>query len=310
MIQDSVLVAGASSQLGVFLLPRLEAAGFSVVAFSRRAPPGALAVSEQVRWQNPGPVLDRTIDREYVPAGPARHLVSCGPLDLAIALITKCEELKRVVAFSSSSVLTKTSSANRAESEHMAEIRKQEIRLKMLSDDRGITLILLRPTLIYGCGLDRNISTLARFGRKFGFIPVAGRAFGLRQPVHADDLAAMAVHAVSSDNATALESVACGGSTLTYRKMVEKISASCDHQVRTLALPSWMLAAAVGVISTLPAFRAFNIEMVRRQGSDMVFDDTVLRKVLDYRPRPFEPGRADFDVPEYAAKLQLPTRLA
>jgi nucleoside-diphosphate-sugar epimerase len=309
LIQDTVLVTGASSQLGVFLLPRLVAAGFRVLAFSRRAPPCALDVSEQVRWQNPGPVLDRIIDTEVLPAAAALHLVSCGPLDLATALISSHTTLKRVVAFSSSSVLTKTSSANRAESEHMAEIREQEMRLKKLADDREITLVLLRPTLIYGCGLDRNISLLARFGRRFGFIPLAGKARGLRQPVHADDLAAVAVHALSIDSATALESVACGGSTLTYREMVEKTGASCDQRVRTLALPSWMLAAAVGVISMLPAFRAFNIEMVRRQGSDMVFDDSVLRKVLDYRPRPFEPGRADFQIPENAAKLQLPAQV-
>jgi hypothetical protein len=59
----------------------------------------------------------------------------------------------------------------------------------------------------------------------------------------------------------------------------------------------------------LPAFRAINIEMVRRQAMDMVFDDTVLRKVLDYRPRQFEPGRADFQIPENAAKLQLPAQV-
>ncbi len=272
---DSVLVTGASSQLGVFALPRLQAAGFSVLALSRRAPPSAMEVAERVRWQNPGPIPGA--------GSAAEHLLSCGPLDLAIALVSQQTGLKRVVAFSTSSILTKAGSANPAESEHMAEIREQELRLKKLSNERGISLVLLRPTLIYGCGLDRNISTLARFGRRFGFIPLAGEAGGLRQPVHADDLAAVAVHALSIDHATSLESVACGGSTLSYHQMAEKIAAACGESVRTRALPPWMLATAVRAASLLPAFRTINTEMVYRQSQDMVFNDTALREALTSR---------------------------
>jgi len=295
---DSVFVTGASSQLGVFALPRLQAAGFRVLALSRRAPPSAIDVSEYVRWQNPGPMLDE--------GASAQHLLSCGPLDLAIALVTRQAGLRRVVAFSTSSILTKAGSASKAESTHMAELCEQELHLKKLCNDRDVALVLLRPTLIYGCGLDRNISTLARFGQRFGFIPLAGTARGLRQPVHADDLAAVAVHALSIDHATSLESVACGGSTLSYHQMAEKIAVACGESVRTRALPPWMLATAVRAASLLPAFRAINTEMVRRQGRDMVFDDTALREALDYQPRPFEPTAADFEVPEEALKLQLP----
>lgn len=298
----SVIVTGASSQLGVFLLPRLQADGFQTLALSRNAPRSALNVSGQVRWQNPGPVMDEGADGGHLQV---RHLVSCGPLDLAHALILKLNGLQRVVAFSTSSVLTKAHSANLAESGHMAEIREQEIHLKRLCEDRGITLVLLRPTMIYGCGLDRNISMLARFGQKFGFIPLAGKATGLRQPVHADDLAAVAVRVLCTDNAGGVESVACGGSTLTYREMAEKISAVFGSGVRVLALPRWLLAAAVQATSVIPAFRVFNREMVRRQGMDMVFDDTVLREAFGYRPRPFEPARTDFEVPEAARRLQL-----
>jgi nucleoside-diphosphate-sugar epimerase len=305
-MSDSVLVTGASSQLGVFLLSRLQAEGFSVLALSRHAPLSAYAVSEQVCWQNPGPMPGEDAGGEHLSAWPAQHLVSCGPLDMACTLVARIAGLKRVVAFSSSSVLTKTDSSNRDESSQMLEIREQELRLKKLCLERGIPLVLLRPTLIYGCGLDRNISLLARFGQRFGFIPLAGKAAGLRQPVHADDLAAVAVRALTIEKAKSLESVACGGSTLTFWEMAEKIAAACGTGVRVRALPPILLALAVQAVSMLPAFRAINVEMVRRQGRDMVFDDSLLRKMLDYQPRPFEPSRADFEVPEEARKLQLP----
>lgn len=295
---ESVLVTGASSQLGVFLLPRLQQAGFRVLAFSRRCPSAGFDASGQVRWQPPGPIGDDW-------AG-ARRLVSCGPLGLAHDLVVKQGGLRRVVAFSTSSVLTKSGSANRVEREQMAKIQEQESRLIKGCENRGISLLLLRPTLIYGCGLDRNISMLARFGRKFGFIPLAGQAAGLRQPVHADDLAALAVRALRIDRAISMESVACGGSTLTYREMVEKIAACCGAGVSTPPLPPWLLGAIVQAASIVPSFRNMNIEMVRRQSRDMVFDDTALRNTIHYEPRSFEPGRADFEIPEAALQHQLP----
>lgn len=302
----SVLVTGASSQLGVFLLPRLQAEGFSVLALSRRAPPSAFAVAEQVCWQNPISMPGEDTGGERTFAWPAQHLVSCGPLDIACALIARSAGLKRVVAFSSSSVLTKSDSLNQDESRQMLVIREQELRLKKLCIEREVPLVLLRPTLIYGCGLDRNISLLARFGQRFGFIPLAGKAAGLRQPVHADDLAALAVRALTIEKAHNLESVAGGGSTLAFREMAEKIAAACGTGVRVRALPPFLMALAAQLVSMLPAFRGINIEMVRRQGRDMVFDDSPLREALDYRPRPFEPSCEDFGVPEEAQKLQLP----
>jgi len=292
----TVGVTGASSQLGVFLLPRLQAAGFRVHAFSRRVAAAAIEVSAQVRWLP-------------APAGAGSDginaLVSCGPLALAETLVTTASGLQRVVAFSTTSVLTKADSENRIESQHMGSILADEERLKTACKERGIGLVLLRPTLIYGCGLDQNISLLARFGRRFGFIPMAGNARGLRQPVHADDLAELAVDALSAEDAHTLESPACGGSTLTYREMVTLIAA-CLERVRPLSVPPWMLAAAVSLAARLPAYEGVNPEMVKRQGSDMVFDDSVLRKTLDYDPRTFSPGPADFEIPAAAAMLQLP----
>jgi nucleoside-diphosphate-sugar epimerase len=295
-MSQTVGVIGASSQLGVFLLPRLQAEGFRVRAFSRRAPTAPLEVSPNIHWlQSPAGAGSDGLNT----------LVSCGPLALAGTLVSGSSGLKRVVAFSTTSVMTKSDSDNRSEHQLIASILADEERLKTTCGERGIGLVLIRPTLIYGCGLDQNISLLARFSRRFGFIPMAGNAPGLRQPVHADDLAALAVSALSAVEALNLESPACGGSTLTYREMVYGIAA-CFPGVRSLAVPRWTLVAAARLASRIPAYRAINSEMVHRQSRDMVFDDSALRNALDYRPRSFRPGPADFEIPAAAKKLQLP----
>jgi nucleoside-diphosphate-sugar epimerase len=225
---------------------------------------------------------------------------------LALDCLRYYPGLKTAVVFSSSSVWTKAASPLKAESGHMADIAAAEKALLRLCSERGVDLLLLRPTLIWGCGLDRNISLLARFGRRFGFIPVSGDAQGLRQPVHADDLARLAVRALGSEPPLAMQSAVCGGSTLTYRAMVRLIAEACPGPVRLLTLPRGLLSSLVSLPALLPAYRGINAEMVNRQSQDMTFDDSLLRDALNAQARSFEPSPADFEIPAYARALQLP----
>lgn len=301
---ETVCVTGASSQLGVFLLPRLRAAGYRVAAVSRRAPRRRPAAAGEVLWLHP----DVLASGGASPGPPERfhHLVSCGPLELAFDIVRHGPDLRRVVAFSSSSVVSKAESRDRTESSQMAAMAQQERYLADACAERALPLLLLRPTLIYGCGRDRNISLLAGLARRFGAIPLSGKAGGRRQPVHADDLAALAVRALSAADPPAMISEVCGGSILTYREMVRRVAAVAPGTVRLVTLPVGLMIALVWLLSLVPAWRGLGVEMVRRQNRDLVFDDSALRRALDWSPRPFEPTAADFEVPDYARPFQLP----
>lgn len=306
-----VCVAGASSQLGVFLLPRLRDAGFRVLALGRRAPLSPLEIAPDVTWMRTGFLADGERRDQVIRHPPPDCLVSCAPLDLAFRLVLRHPGLRQVVAFSSSSVLSKAASGNAGEQRRMEAMAADEDALRAACGERGIPLLLLRPTLIYGCGMDRNISLLAAVARRRGVIPLAGPAGGLRQPVHADDLAALAVRALQATRPPDTVSPACGGSTLTYREMSARIAALQQRPVRLLSLPEGLLAALVRLLSWLPGSpftggQDVNAEMVRRQNRDLVFDDHALREALGWTPRPFEPVAADFEVPAYAQALQLP----
>ena len=285
----SVLVTGASSQIGVFLLPRLDAADFQALAVSRQAPAEPVHVAGSISWFGP----------ETVP-GSADFLVSCGPLSLACRSVEDGASFRKVVAFSTSSLHNKMDSADDAERDLLSEIAEEEDRLKSLCNERGIGLVLIRPTLVYGCGLDRNLSLLLSFGERTGVIPVSRLADGLRQPVHADDLAGLAVSALTKETGPLLEGEACGGSTLSYREMTERVAACGRRRIRVLSLPQRLLIALLGLRKDL------NPEMVRRQAVDMTFDDTPFRQKLGYNPRPFNPARADFSIPSVQQAFRLP----
>jgi NAD(P)-dependent dehydrogenase (short-subunit alcohol dehydrogenase family) len=301
-----VCVIGASSQLGVFLLPRLRQAGFRVLALGRDAPLRPYEVADGVTWLKAAFLVDGERGDQVMRQPPPQQLVSCGPLELAQRLVLRYPGLQRVVAFSSSSVLSKADSEDRAERRRMATMAADEEALTAACAERGLPLLLLRPTLIYGCGMDRNVSLLAGLARRFGMIPLAGPAAGLRQPVHAADLAELAVRALQAERPLDTASAVCGGSTLSYRGMAQCIADVQARPVRLLSLPEGLMVALVRALSMVPRAPGVNAEMVRRQNQDLVFDDHALRLALDWTPRPFELTPADFEVPEHCRALQLP----
>lgn len=281
-----VLLIGASGQIGVFVIPRLLAAGFRVAAVSRKGRPPAYPAFEQVEWVTEQDVL--------ASAGRYRHLVSAGPLELAQKLLSACENLQAAVVFSSSSVETKQASANCAERDQMQAMLSLESGIQSLSKGRGMKLVVFRPTLIYGCGMDTNISRLAAWIRKFGFMLVNGEAAGLRQPVHADDLAAAAVAAICSQHDLPSVMHLCGGETLSYAEMVRRIFPAAGKKARLLHLPQWLFVPLVKLATWVKPGSGINAEMVRRQRQDLVFDDRQARESLGYSPRPFRPQAGDF----------------
>jgi nucleoside-diphosphate-sugar epimerase len=223
-----------------------------------------------------------------------RYLLSAGPLDLARQFLLAGETFERVVVFSSSSVETKQASGHPAERKQIQDMLSLESELGYVAEGKNLKLVIFRPTLIYGCGLDTNISRLANWIKRFGFMPVNGAATGLRQPVHADDLAAAALTALLCREDLPRVLNLCGGDTLTYADMVSRIFSAMDKPVRLLHLPQWLFVLVVNIIKVIRPGAGLHGEMVRRQCLDLVFDDRQARSLLGYKPRSFQPVAADF----------------
>jgi len=286
-----VLLTGASSQIGIFAIPRLVQAGFRVVAINRKGRPRGFPVFEKVKWLN---------ETEAMQASPGcRYLLSAGPMELAQKFLESGKQIQTVVVFSSSSVETKHESDNVAERNQIQALMAMESQLQRSAENKGFKLVVFRPTLIYGCGLDTNISRLARFIQRFGFIPVNGAAAGLRQPAHADDLASIAVSALLSNDALPPVLSLSGGETLSYSDMVTRIFAAFGKPARLIHLPGWLFALLVRMAGVFRIAGGINPEMVKRQAVNLVLDDREARKLLAYSPRRFAPTEKDFSLPDF-----------
>lgn len=282
MTRADLVVAGASSQVGRCLLRRAPGRYPAVVALSRRPP------DENRAW--------RLHDLEHGwPADlAARCLVHAAPLSLLPPLVREAAQggLERVVAFSSTSVAVKARSPDPVERAVARRLAAAESALRDACAKSGVRWTVLRPTLIYGVGLDRNLSALAAVIRRLRVLPLPAGGGGLRQPVHADDLAAVSLSALKADAAAGRAFELAGGSTLAYRDMAAALFRAQGLEPRFLPLPATACRAAVRVLRLLPAFRELPVALVDRIAEDLVFDDSAAREALGWNPRPFDPRAA------------------
>lgn len=287
MTQTRIGVLGATSLVGGCLIPQLTATGTRVTAFSRSLPRSA---QHGVEWVQLGAIAPTV-----APAAPVHHWISLAPiwaLPEQFALL-EAHDARRVVVLSSTSVFTKQGSNDPQEQAVAQKLADAERRISDWAHSHGVEWVMLRPTLIYGLGLDKNVSEIARFVRRFGFFPVFGKAQGLRQPIHTVDVAGACVAALKAPVAQNRAYNISGGETLTYRHMVERVFAALGRPVRLLPVPLWAFGLAVSMLRILPKYRQWSSAMAQRMNQDLVFSHAEAQRDFGFNPRPFVLAQAD-----------------
>ena len=282
MAERRVGVLGASSLLGSCVLPLLRAAGWQVVAFSRQP----VVSRDGVEWRLLSPSSPTPLPQAERGVG---HWICVAPIWVLPDYFPLIEAsgARRVVALSSTSRFTKVGSGDTAENAIAAKLIDAEARVQRWAEGRGIEWVVLRPTLIYGQGRDKNISEMARFIRRLGFFPLLGSAQGLRQPIHAEDVAAACVAALQAPEAANRAYDISGGETVAYREMVARVFAALGRPARLVTVPLWAFRLAVAMMRRLPRYRHWSAAMAERMNRDLVFDHAEAARDLGFKPRGF-----------------------
>ena len=263
------------------------------MAYTRQTTPPA---EPGITWQQlpepafetpPPPLQENTIaTSHWVCVAPIWALPAHFPL-------LEAQGAQRIVVLSSTSRFTKDASSDPEEQAVARRLAEAEARVQAWAESRGVEWVILRPTLIYGLGRDKNIAEIARFIRRFGFFPLFGKAEGLRQPVHAEDVAAACVAALQAHGAANRAYNLSGGETLAYREMVARIFAALGRRPRLLAVPLWVFSLAVAVLRRLPRYRHWSAAMALRMNRDLVFDHSAASRDFAFKPRAFAPSVED-----------------
>ncbi|HTK36632.1 MAG TPA: NAD-dependent epimerase/dehydratase family protein [Caulobacteraceae bacterium] len=272
-----VLVLGGTSLIGRFLLPRL-AEGARVAALSRDPPAEAPA---GIAWIK-GALGDADLASRLPQAATVFSLSPIWLLPAALPTLL-ANGMTRLVAFSSTSLFTKQDSPDAHERTVAGRLAEGEA----AAIASGAAWTILRPTLIYAEGRDANVTRLARLIARFGVLPLAGRGEGLRQPVHADDLAEAALAAARAPAAANGAYDLPGGETLAYREMGARVFRALGKRPRLIAVPP--LVWRMGLTLASPLLPGATAAMGVRMAEDLTFDGAPAARDFGWAPRPFRP---------------------
>jgi uncharacterized protein YbjT (DUF2867 family) len=304
VVECRVGVLGASSLVGACLLPLLTEAGWRVAAYSRRT---ARQASDGIEWRQLAPspstplmeplairlgrqtTTAKSLVIPFVGEGRVSFWVCVAPIWVLPDYfgLLDAQGARRVVVLSSTSRFTKDDSTDPEEQAIALQLTDAEARVREWAESRGVEWVILRPTLIYGLGRDKNITEIARFIRRFGFFPVFGKANGLRQPIHAEDVAGACLAALQTPCAANRAYNISGGETLTYRNMVACVFSVLGRRPRLLTVPLWAFRLAVAMLRRLPRYRQWSTAMAERMSRDLVFDHDEAARDLGFKPKAF-----------------------
>lgn len=273
------LVVGATGIVGGYIVQQLVAAGERPTALSRAEHHDANVDWVQGDLSAPASLPIVAAETLYCTANVGLLVDALPHLDRSV--------LKRVIVFTSTSIVTKMQSEIAEEREHLRRLADGEQRLISICEQYGVGWTILRPTIIYAEGRDANVSRLAGLIRRFGFLPLMGSGAGLRQPVHAEDLAIGAVQAALSGAAINKIYALPGGETISYREMVGRIFDALGKRRLILSAPPVVWRAAFTLAK--PFFPNANIAMGNRMAKDMVFDGAPAVRDFGWSPRKFRP---------------------
>lgn len=285
------LLFGATGAVGGHVLARLAARGEGVLAVSRERQ----ADADGVRWAQgdvfvPSPDLGRSIARQASGDWPPA-VISAGPLDGFVdwAMRQPLPAGLRIVALSSMSAETKRDAGDPAERALAARLQRAETALLEAAGTRGWAVTLLRPTLIWGAGLDRSLSPLVRLSRRTRLLPLPRGSNGLRQPVHAEDLAVALIRACNRPELAGATLSLPGGETLGFADMLRRSLAAAAPGARVVQLPDALFAPVLAALRRgSPRMRAAANALARSR-CDLVVTDPGWHR-LGLTPRAFTPS--------------------
>lgn len=250
---------------------------------------------------------DFTKPSDFQPAGQpgiTAVWISFGPIWLLAPFLEqlaqhhpeRLQDFNGLIACSSSSAITKRFAANDFDRALAARLINAEDQLLATCRRLDVPCRILRPSLIYGqvgpYG-DRNLSRLLRLMRSLPLVVLPSHS-GLRQPIHASQLAAVVLELLQQMLGPGLdlalpERIALGGdSQISYKAMLQALQQALPakdpaRNCRICEIPNrlFFLLASPLLLRSPKAFEA-----VLRIGADLA-GFTPSHQLLDQPPQPF-----------------------
>ncbi len=286
-----VLVTGAAGFVGQHLIRKLIKNGYSVTALIRRRHEKDTIVrntkvvigdlSQKGSWRKALKEQDILIHlaAEISAKDPSLFeknnvLATKNLLDAA-----KKANIRKIILFSSAAVTS-------IRRDPYAQTKKSQETLVAKS---GIDYSIIRPSMIYGPGDNKNIGWLIKILKRLPIVPLPGGGNFGRQPVYVDDICQIVLKLVNKRFPQKIFEVH-GYQYITLAKMVKTINKQLSSPKLIFPVPIFMLIATFWLAEKILPNPKFTVDQIKSLVSGEKFKGDKWWQIFDIIPTSFETG--------------------
>jgi len=167
-----------------------------------------------------------------------------------------------------------------------------KLRMEQVVRESGLGWTIVRPSMIYGSELDKNVHRLLRFLDRSPIFPMFGSGENLWQPVYHEDCARGVYAALLRAVAVGRSYDLPGAEPLTYLELVRSAARALGKKPRIVRVPIEPVRRGLAAAERLRLPLPVGSEQVMRLREDKAYPYEDARGDLGYVPRPFREGVA------------------
>jgi len=157
----------------------------------------------------------------------------------------------------------------------------------------GLDATLLRSSMIYGPGDDRNISRLRSYLKSRRVLPIFGSGEGLVQPVYVKDVVSAITAVIGRSGTIDKTYQLAGAKAMSYSEMIDTLCRKIGRSVLKVYIPFFAAIPLVQVYGMISKHAKVDVDQVRRMREDRAFDISEAIADFAFQPSTFEEGLAE-----------------
>lgn len=210
-------------------------------------------------------------------------------LPLIKGLFNSGIKFKNLIAFSTSSVLTKVNSSHIKDKNLLEEFTNAENLLVEQCNYQKFGCYVFRPTLIYSLGKDKNVTVINNFIKKYKFFPKIGNFTGLRQPIASSCLAQLIRNAISKQPSPGFVKFyqVAGQETMTFKEMVEKLFYLNMQKPIFIPINKTFFYYVLKTANLMGFFKNISFDMIDHASMNFNFSNKEIYEDFKFKPKNF-----------------------
>src|SRR5215217_392094 len=224
-----VFVTGGTGFTGSHVVPILLKNGYEVRCLYRPQSDRSVLPQPEIEWAL-GDVSDTWALSASMQGTDALVNIASLGFGHADSILRAAQEagIQRAIFVSTTAIFTQLN----------ARSKKVRVAAETAIKSGGLKYTILRPTMIYGSRLDRNMGRLVRFMRYSPIIPIFGDGNYLQQPIYVGDVAQSIVNCLCNDQTVSKSYNIAGKVPLTYNQVIDTIAGQLNKRVWKIHIPS------------------------------------------------------------------------